>query len=94
MTALERLDAAWKAVDPDSWLDLCTDGQWGITLQGSIILWPHARHHVADTLAEAIASAQAVVEALEPDGRPLMEVLGCTRCGYPFTACECHDQES
>ena len=65
MTALESLDAAWKAVDPAGWLDLCTDEQWGITLQGSLIIHPHSRHHVADTLDKAIESARRVVTKME-----------------------------
>ena len=88
MTALERLDAAWKAVDPCAWLDVCSDDAWRVTLQGSIIIHPHPREHEAATLAEAVESAAQVVAALEPEGRPLMDVLDCD-CGRPFAACEC-----
>lgn len=67
MSRLERLDARWKAVDPAGWLDVCTDAQWGIVLQGSIIIHPHSRHHVGADLAEALESAERVVALIEED---------------------------
>lgn len=67
MLTLAELDAAWKRIDPMGWIDVCSDQCWRVVLQGSIILHPHKRVHLGDTLAEAIEGATLVVSTFQQE---------------------------